>query len=113
MKVLKGKVNCSKATKKEIQNGAVAAISVCDCSRMDVAAITLGKIEIKDLKSFPFEYSVEFDESKVNYGFSYGFTVSCRIQKDGKLLYLNDTSHPIIENDRILDRVDIDVICIN
>ena len=113
MKVLQGKVNFSKANKKEIQNGAVATISVNDCSLMDVAAITLGKIEIKDLKSFPFDYSVEFDESKINYGCSYGFTVSCRIEKNGKLLFLNDTRHSIIENNRLLDHVDVDVICIN
>ena len=110
MKTLSGKVNCS--TLKTIEEGAVAIVSVLDCSRMDVAAITLGKIEIKDPKSFPFEYKVQYDETKINHGFSYGFTVSCRIEKNGKLLFINDTSHPIISDDHILESVDIAVISI-
>lgn len=112
MKVLKGRIDCAKAKNKVIENGAVASVSVNDCCLMDAAARTLGKVEIKDLKSFPFEYSVKYDESRVNVGISYGFTVSCRIEKNGKLLYINDTSHSIISNDRILDQLDVDVISI-
>ena len=110
MKTLSGKVNCS--TLKTIEEGAVAIVSVLDCSRMDAPAKTLGKIEIKDPKSFPFDFEVQYDETKINLGLSYGFAVSCTIEKNDQLLFINDARHSIISDNCILESVDIAVISI-
>ena len=63
MKTISGKVTCSQA--KEIPAGAVAVVVVNDNSLMDAPSKTLGKVEIKDPKTFPIEFKVEFDEQPV------------------------------------------------
>lgn len=111
MRTLRGKVTCS--TTSAIEEGAVAKISVVDCCLMDVRSKKLGSVEVSNIKSFPFEYEVKFDDSKVDLGIEYGFTVNCRIEKNEKLLFINDTAHPIIQDGEIKDSVDVAVIVIS
>lgn len=110
MRVLKGTLNCQ--AKKTIEPGSVITINVLDTTRMDAPATVLGKVEYRDKTSFPFDFEVQFDDSKVA-ECPYGFTVGARIEKDGHLNYINDTAHPILnDNLQIKDKVDVDVILV-
>lgn len=110
MRLLKGTLNCQ--AKKTIEPGSMVTITVLDTCLMDAPAKVLGKVQYKDKTSFPFDFEVQFDDSKVTQC-AYGFTVSARIEKDGKLNYINDTSHPILNDDlQIKEKVDVDVILV-
>lgn len=110
MRVLRGTIDCFET--KTIPDNSVAEVSVIDCSRACGPSKTLGKVEIKNPKSFPFEYEVEFDESTVMLTYSHGFRVSCSINKDERLEFINDTAFSILDDGKILDRVDFNVIVV-
>lgn len=110
MRVLKGTLNCQ--AKKTIEPGSLITITVLDTTRMDAPAIVLGKIVYTDKTSFPFDFEVQYDDSTVPQC-PYGFTVGARIEKDGHLNFINDTAHPILNDDlQIKDKVDVDVILV-
>jgi uncharacterized lipoprotein YbaY len=55
---------------------------------------------------------VQFDDSKP-IETSYGYKVSASIEKDGHLNFVNDTAHPILNDDRqYKDEVDIEVVVV-
>lgn len=113
MRTIKGRVIFKATTGKSIQPNAVLTVSVQDCSLQDAPSVTLGQRVIKEIDSFPIEFECQFDD-KVIEEKSYGtYTISATIRSaDDKLLYLNDTSHPIVDSSsgKILDTIDVEVI---
>ena len=110
MKTISGKVTCSQA--KEIPAGAVAVVVVNDNSLMDAPSKTLGKVEIKDPKTFPIEFKVEFDEQPV-LNMAYGiFAIQVFINLGERLIFCTDTQFSIVDDDsrKIKDNLDVFVI---
>ena len=111
MRTLKGTITC--VGDPSIEEGSIINVEVIDCCLMDVPSQILGSNNIQNVKSFPFDYEVEYDDSKVNTNIYYGYRVQCRIEKDGKLKYINDTGFSILDPvtlGEILDRKDFHLI---
>lgn len=91
--------------------GAVIKIAVEDVSRADSPAKVIGSTEIKPAGRqvpIPFEFSL-MDPKAIEAGHRY--TLRARIESaDGTLMFINDTSYPVITNgvthaDMVLKRV--------
>jgi uncharacterized lipoprotein YbaY len=84
-----------KITFKEPENapaiapGAVATIEVRDCARACGPSIKAGQVVIKNPTSFPLSYEMEYEDPKPDSYVEYA--LSCRIERDGKLEFINDT----------------------
>jgi len=92
-----------------IAEGAVAKIQIQDTSLADAAATVMGEQLIKNPGKFPIAYQVDYDPSAIVDNHSY--TMSCRIETaDGTLLFINDTSIPVITRDNPTGDVEIPVI---
>ena len=89
--VLTGICTCSASD--IIEEGAVAEISILDVSRCGAPAITLSKIEIENPKTFPLSFQIEYEQPTR----SGSYCVSISINKNGKLLYINDTRFSITD----------------
>lgn len=92
---IKGKITCAATT--EIPQGAKLTLALQDVSRADAAAITLAKVELADLKTFPISYELPFDPAKLPHKVPNFYALSARIEKEGKLLFINDTRIEILD----------------
>ena len=93
---IKGKITCAAAT--EIPQGAKLTLSLVDVSRADAAAITLAKVELAELKTFPISYELPFDPAKLTHKVPNFYALSARIEKEGKLLFINDTRIEVLDD---------------
>ena len=100
------------AQEKSLTN-AVAEVEVIDCSLMGAPAVTLGSATIHPSK-FPFEYEIEYDDSVLSGGIYGQYAIQVTISVNGKLAYLNDTRHSLIDyrTNQILEKIDVKVIAI-
>ena len=107
MRTIRGKVTCEE--RQDIPEGASATISVIDCSRMDVAAVTLGKVEIQNPKTFPIAYQVDYDDEPIKRMLSGSYAINVRIGTESKLSFITDTRFSIVDQQTgdILDQMDI------
>ena len=112
MSKLSGKITCS--TKSEIPEGAKATIRIIDCGRMDAPAITLGQQVIRNPKTFPIQYSIEFLDSFLKAEQFHGqYAVNCRIETGDTLNFINDTRFGIVsdfEKRTLFETLDFHVI---
>ena len=74
--------------------GTKVKVMVEDTSLADAPAVVIGKLVIDDPKKTPIPFTVEYDGDKVKEGHRY--TMRVRIEHDGKLKFINDTSIPVI-----------------
>jgi uncharacterized lipoprotein YbaY len=112
MRKLIGTINCDQ--NKSIEKGAEFKVSVLDCSLACAPSKTLGTVSLRNINNFPVSYEIQYDDSNIIRNTVHGYTVGVRIEKDDKLLFINDTSHSIISDDgNILDNVNVTVISIN
>jgi uncharacterized lipoprotein YbaY len=109
MRKVKGSITMQ--SKHDIPEGAIATISVADTSRACGRAETKGKVTITNPK-IPIQYEVEYDDSGFRNGFDY--SLSCRIELNGKLLFINDTHFSIVDaqTGNLLDKVDFHIIAV-
>jgi heat shock protein HslJ len=92
-----------------IAEGATAAVQIQDTSLADAAATVMGGQIIENPEQFPIAYQVDYDPSAIVENHTY--TMSTRITAaDGSLLFINDTSIPVITRDNPTDGVEIPVI---
>ncbi len=92
-----------------IAEGATAAIQIQDTSLADAAATVIGEQVIENPGQFPIAYQVAYDPNAIVENHTY--TMSTRITgSDGSLLFINDTSIPVITRDNLTDGVEIPVI---
>jgi putative lipoprotein len=92
-----------------VAEGATATIQVQDTSLADAKATVMGEQVIENPGQFPIAYQVAYDPNEIVENHTY--TVSTRITTvDGSLLFINDTSIPVITRDNPTDDVEIPVI---
>lgn len=92
-----------------IPDGATATIQIQDTSLADAAVTVMGEKVIENPGQFPIAYQVAYYPSEIVDNHSY--TMSTRITAaDGSLLFINDTSIPVITNGNPTENVEIPVI---
>lgn len=90
-----------------IPEDATLTVQIQDTSKQDVAATVIGEQIIEDPGQYPIPYEVTYDPSDIA---SPRYTMSARITAaDGNLLFINDTSIPVITNGAT-ENVEIPVI---
>jgi uncharacterized lipoprotein YbaY len=106
---LRGTVHCEAF--KEIPDGSKVVVEVVDGSIGCGPTRIIGKAELTNKKTFPFEYEVDYDESKVNKELPFGFHVRIDIKNNGKAIFRNGGSYMIMDpsNSEFLDKVDVNV----
>jgi putative lipoprotein len=80
----------------DLEPGLVVSVKVQDISLADAAAVVLGEQIIRDPKAFPIPFAVPYDLEKTNRGVR--FSIGVRIEKEGKLKFINDTNIPVIKD---------------
>ena len=81
----------------------ILEVSVVDASRMDVSSILLGqqRIQLNPSQRFPIRFQFYYDKSRAGQGFG-GLTMQARItNRNGQLLYINDTHTSLTDNVKI------------
>jgi putative lipoprotein len=91
-----------------IPEGAILTVQIQDTSLQDVAATVIGEQIVENPGQFPIPYEVGYDPGDIK---SPTYTMSARITgADGSLLFINDTSIPVITGGNPTDDVEIPVI---
>ena len=95
-----------------VPEGATINIQVQDTSLADVAATTMGEQVIDgDGQTGDIEFEIEYDPDEIVDGHTY--TMRARIEdEDGSLLFINDTSIPVITNGNPTEDVEVPVITV-
>ncbi len=76
---------------------AVVSVTLADTSKMDAPAEVISTHSYATAgKSVPFDFSLPYSASKIQSNHTY--TVSARIEANGKLLFTSTTSNPVITN---------------
>ena len=91
----------------ELPEGTVVTVRLLDVSYADAPSMTLGEHVIEDAGSLPVTFRVSYDKSAIDDRNDY--SLSARIELDGRLLYINDTVHSVLTRNNPGDR-DIEVI---
>ena len=107
---LAGTVNC-KAT-DVIPAGAVVTIRLLDVSLADASSKTLAEQIVQGCTKFPVAYALIFDDTTLHLEHSQFYSLSARIEKDGKLLFINDTHIMIAKDGKLLTDVELPVIMV-
>ena len=110
MKTLRGKVTCS-VENSAINPNAKINVEIRDVSLMDAPSVLLAKTELTGKTSFPFEFTIEYDETPMVEKPHHSFSVSVGIRTGDKLDYINDTNFSLIGHDlKPLDSIEMFVI---
>jgi putative lipoprotein len=92
----------------EIPEGATVTVQIQDTSLADAPATLIGEQIITTPGQFPIAYEVAYDPTQI---VNPVYTMSARITAaDGSLLFINDTSIPVITNGNPTENVEIPVI---
>jgi putative lipoprotein len=92
-----------------LPDGTTVTIQIQDTSLADTLATVIGEQVISDATQFPIPYEVTYNPNLIVENHTY--TMSCRITgSDGSLLFINDTSIPVITRDFPSEDVQIPVI---
>lgn len=89
-----------------LPENAVITVTLSDTSKMDAPAETISQrsFSAKD-HSTPFHFSLPYAEKNIIASNTY--TVSAKVTVDGKLLFINDTSYPVITHGYPTQNVDV------
>ena len=74
--------------------GAVVTVRLLDISYADAAAMTIGEQIIRDARGLPLAFRVGYDPAAIMDGYEYSLQATAR--HAGRLLYINDTVHPVL-----------------
>ena len=93
-----------------LPDDAVVTVKIQDVSLMDVAAKVIGEQVIKtDGAQVPIPYEVPYNPNAIDERHTY--SMSARIEDStGKLLFISDTTNPVITHDNPSDDVEIVVV---
>ena len=109
MKTLKGQVTCT-VENSIIKPDAVIVVEIRDVSLACAPSKLHASAKITGKTSFPFEYSIDFDEEPILKAPPQFYAISIGIRSD-KLDYVTDTMFNVSEeNGQILDRKDLFII---
>ncbi len=78
----------------DLPDGATVTVLLLDTSLADASAIELGRDVINNAERLPVRFSIEYDPGDV--GGRAEITLQASVEADGKLLYINDTVHPVL-----------------
>ena len=78
----------------ELPVGAIVNVQLQDTSRADAPAIVLGEQVIQNPERFPISFEIEYDPAQIDERHVYSMRV--RIEIEGKLVFINTTSHYVI-----------------
>ena len=104
------KITCN--TTQDIPEGSIVTVQVSDTTRACAPAIPLGKKTIENQKKFPIEFEVEYDDSFLKNPTGFHYTISARIEQNGKLKFINDTRFIIMDVDTMIPKESIDFFVI-
>ncbi|MFJ4064845.1 YbaY family lipoprotein [Pseudomonas sp. NPDC089996] len=96
---------------------ALVKLSLLDESLADAPSISLAELQLRCGGTMPIQLQLNFDVSQIDPNRSYGLAV--RIEKDGKLLYINTSSHPIKpdavtgKQQVVVDKIEVPFGCID
>lgn len=79
-----------------LPRSAVLDVQLVDVSRQDVAATVLSSKRYV-MTGVPMSFSLDYDDALIKEGLTYA--VQARISVDGKLMFINDTVHRVLEDD--------------
>lgn len=74
----------------------VVTVTLADTSLMDAPARVIATQVIENATAPPFNFALDYDPAKIVPNHTY--TVSARIEVDGKLRFITDTRTPVITN---------------
>ena len=94
----------------DLPEGAVVTVRLLDISYADASSITLGEHVIADADGLPVKFRVSYDRDAIDHRNDY--SLSARIELDGRLLYINDTVHSVLTRNNPGDR-DVEVILVD
>ncbi len=110
--MLEGKVVFSKQPKATLAPGTEVSVSLQDVSLADAPSQTISTAAIVDAGKFPVTFRLPYSKGLIKPGRTY--TLSARIELAGKLLYINDTAHPVFQNGNApKGPMDLKVIAVN
>jgi putative lipoprotein len=98
MKTLTGEVLYRERIK--LEPGAELLVQLLDVSRMDVAADVLASTLLPANAGPPYAFSISYDARQIDERHTYA--VSARIEANGQLIFINDTQHRAIFDDKPL-----------
>lgn len=78
----------------DLPDGAVVEVRLLDTSRADASAITIGEQVIRDARRLPVAFRIPYDPADIDERLDY--TLQARITLGERLLYVNDTVHPVL-----------------
>ncbi len=78
----------------ELPAGSIVNVQLQDTSRADALAIVLGEQVIENPEQFPISFEIEYDTAQIDERNVY--SVRVRIEVQGKLIFINTTSHYVI-----------------
>ena len=110
MRKISGKITCN--TTQDIPEGSIVTVQVSDTTRACAPAIPLGKKTIENQKKFPIEFEVEYDDSFLKNPTGFHYTISARIEQNGNLKFINDTSFIIMNEETKMPKESIDFFVI-
>ncbi|MCY3886603.1 MAG: YbaY family lipoprotein [Chloroflexi bacterium] len=90
-----------------LPEGAVVTVRLLDTSLADAPSTTLGEQIIRDAGRLPLAFRVGYDPAAIMEGYEY--SLQATVRHDGRLLYINDTVHPVLTRGAPRNR-DIEVI---
>ncbi|MCG7585304.1 YbaY family lipoprotein [Photobacterium sp. OFAV2-7] len=89
-----------------LPNNARITVTLSDVSKMDVPAeVISSQAFLSDGKQVPFDFQLNFmkEEIKPNHTYS----VSARIEVNGKLMFITDTSNPVITDPSLTTKLNL------
>ena len=89
---VKGTINTQ--SQVELPAGSIVNVQLQDTSRADAPAIILGEQVIQNPERFPISFEIEYDPDIIDERNVY--SMRARIEVDGKLVFINTTSHYVI-----------------
>jgi len=72
-------------------------VQLRDVSRMDAPAPLIGETRIESPGQVPIPFEISYDPAVIDPRFSY--SISARVLRGDKLLFISDTVHPVITRD--------------
>ncbi|RTZ16501.1 lipo-like protein [Vibrio aquaticus] len=92
-----------------LPDNAVVTVTLQDVSLMDAPAKVIAKHRFEtDGAQVPFEFDLAYDSAKIEARHRY--SVSARIEVDGKLRFTTDTSYPVVTDENQTDNVNLRLI---
>jgi len=74
---------------------AVIKVQLVDVSRADAPAVVIGEQVIDAAgRQVPIPFEIAYDPARIDPRMTYA--VQARIEEDGRLLFINDTRHPVL-----------------